>query len=296
MNSNRLASPIEDLRSHYTVVVIGSGYGGAITASRLSRAGQSVCVLERGRERQPGEFPDTTPEALEEMQMDLPAGHVGSRTGLFDLHSNPDMNVLVGCGLGGTSLINANVSIRAEPRVFEDPRWPKALRDEKQAALNAGYTLAESMLKPRPYPDTWPKLKKLEAMQKSAEAMGQKFYRTAINVTFEEGMNEAGVFQKACNNCGDCCSGCNVGAKNTVVMNYLPDARRHGAEIFCETSVRYLERGANGKWLVHFQVLDTGREKFDAPLLTVSADLVVLAAGSLGSTEILLRSKAKGLP
>jgi len=296
MNTNRLASPIEDLRPHYTVVVIGSGYGGAITASRLSRAGQSVCVLERGRERQPGEFPDTTPEALEEMQMDLPVGHVGSRTGLFDLHSNPDMNVLVGCGLGGTSLINANVSIRAEARVFEDLRWPKALRDEKQEALNAGYTLAEAMLRPRPYPDSYPKLKKLEAMQKSAEAMGQKFYRTAINVNFEEGVNEAGVFQKACNNCGDCCSGCNVGAKNTVLMNYLPDARRHGAEIFCETSVRYLERGANGKWLVHFQVLDTGREKFDAPLLTVSADLVVLAAGALGSTEILLRSKEKGLP
>ncbi|WPB75200.1 alpha/beta fold hydrolase [Archangium violaceum] len=296
MNSNRLASPIQDIRPHYTVVVIGSGYGGAITASRLSRAGQSVCVLERGRERQPGEFPDTTPEALEEMHMDLPAGHMGSRTGLFDLHCNPDMNVLVGCGLGGTSLINANVSIRAEARVFEDPRWPKALRDEKQEGINSGYKLAEDMLKPRPYPDSWPKLKKLEAMKTSAEAMGQKFYRTSINVTFEDGVNEAGVFQKACNNCGDCCSGCNVGAKNTVLMNYLPDARRHGAEIFCETSVRYLERGANGKWLVHFQVLDTGREKFDAPLLTVSADLVVLAAGSLGSTEILLRSKAKGLP
>lgn len=296
MRMNRLASPIEEIRPHYTAVVIGSGYGGSILASRLSRAGQSVCVLERGRERQPGEFPNTVLEATENMQLNMPSSHVGSRTGMFDFHCNPDINVLVGCGLGGTSLINANVSIRAEARVFDNPRWPLALRGEKSKELEAGYSLAEEMLKPQPYPDTRPKLAKLEAMRKSAEAMGHKFYRTNINVTFEDGPNAAGVFQKACNNCGDCCSGCNVGAKNTVLMNYLPDAKRHGAEIYCETSVRYVERSSDGKWLVHYQVLDTGREKFDAPLLTVSADIVVLAAGTLGSTEILLRSKEKGLP
>ena len=68
----RLASSIENIKDHYTVVIIGSGYGGAIAASRLARAGQQVCLLERGKEFQPGEYPNTEAEALAEMQSDLP--------------------------------------------------------------------------------------------------------------------------------------------------------------------------------------------------------------------------------
>src|SRR5260221_1580742 len=101
----RLSSPIEDIQDHYTVVVVGSGYGGGIAASRLSRAGQRVCLLERGKERQPGEFPETEIEALEEMQVDVPEKHVELTNGLYDMRFNKDINVLVGCGLGGTSLI-----------------------------------------------------------------------------------------------------------------------------------------------------------------------------------------------
>src|SRR4249920_785594 len=104
--TQRLASPLEQMKARYDVVVVGSGYGGGIAASRLSRAGQSVCLLERGEERQPGEFPDTIPEAARNMQAQTPDGTIGSKTGLFDFHINPDINVLVGCGLGGTSLIN----------------------------------------------------------------------------------------------------------------------------------------------------------------------------------------------
>ncbi|HVV72455.1 MAG TPA: NAD-binding protein, partial [Verrucomicrobiae bacterium] len=91
----RLSSPIEKIQNHYTVVVIGSGYGGAIAASRFARAGQKVCVLERGREFLPGEYPDTELEALREMQTSLPDGHLGSRTGLYDFFVNPDINVFV---------------------------------------------------------------------------------------------------------------------------------------------------------------------------------------------------------
>src|ERR1700682_3519570 len=124
----RLSSLIENIKDHYTIVVIGSGYGGAIAASRMARAGQSVCVLERGKEFQPGEYPDTELKALEEMQIDAPGRHIGTETGLYDFRVNDDMNVFLGCGLGGTSLVNANVSLRAEPRVFTDPRWPAELR------------------------------------------------------------------------------------------------------------------------------------------------------------------------
>jgi cholesterol oxidase len=226
--------------------------------------------------------------------VDTSLGTVGSRTGLFDLRVNDDINVFVGCGLGGTSLINANVGLRPEPRVFDNPRWPQEIRDDVNGGVNDGYRRAEEMLSPTPYPDDFPTLPKLQALEKSAQAMGQPFYRTPIYVTFKDGINPAGVEQRACVLCGDCVSGCNYGAKNTVLMNYLPDAKNHGAEIFTGLSVRSVERDA-GRWVVHCQVLDPGQEAGDAPVRDVYADVVVLAAGTLGSTEILLRSKANGL-
>src|SRR3954463_12591753 len=127
---DHLASPPEAMRDRYDIVVVGSGYGGAIAASRMARAGRSVCVLERGEELQPGEYPDTELEALESLQVDSPGGHAGSRTGLYDLRLNPDMNVFLGCGLGGTSLVNANVSLHPDERAFDDPAWPQELRDD----------------------------------------------------------------------------------------------------------------------------------------------------------------------
>ncbi len=284
------------IKDHYEVVVVGSGYGGSIAASRLARAGRNVCVLERGKEFQPGEYPDTEPTAMGETQVHAADGkHVGDRTGLYDLHQNTDISVLVGCGLGGTSLLNANVSLQAEPRVFEDPRWPPQVVQDLPTLVEKGYQLAREMLKPVPYPDSQPTLPKLQALEASSKYLSGKFYRTPINVTFQDGINHVGVEQHACTLCGDCCSGCNYGAKNTLIMNYLPDAVNHGAEIFTRTAVRFVEK-RDGKWLVHYQILDSGRECFDAPTLTVSADIVFISAGTLGSTEILLRSRANGLP
>ncbi|MGE1174561.1 GMC family oxidoreductase N-terminal domain-containing protein [Pseudomonas sp. BW7P1] len=295
----RIATPISDIKEHYDVIVIGSGYGGGIAASRLSRAGKRVCLLERGREIQPGEYPNTMIAATEELQVHDPDGHIGSRTGLFDLHVNAQQNVVVGCGLGGTSLINANVSLEPTADVFKDPRWPLAVREDQDGLLKAGYEKAREMLKPNPYPDTAPDLPKLDANKKSADFLQQSahFYKPPINVTFDKlpnNLNHVGVEQLPCNHCGDCVSGCNNKAKNTTLMNYLPDATNHGAEIFCQAQVRHLERDGDG-WIVHFQYLDSGREKFDAPTLFVKADIVVVSAGTLGSTEILLRSRDKGL-
>ncbi|MBL7811566.1 MAG: GMC family oxidoreductase N-terminal domain-containing protein [Bacteroidetes bacterium] len=292
-----LSNPAEELQPAYEIVVIGSGYGGGIAASRLSRAGRQVCVLERGREFQPGEYPDTLIGATEEMQVHTAGGHKGSPTGLYDLHVHPGISVLVGCGLGGTSLINANVSIRPEERVFDDPNWPRQIRDEfknPESLLNKGYSLAMDMLRAAPLPDSI-QLNKLKGLETSAKALNEKFYRTNINVNFEvDGINHAGVEQKPCNLCGDCCSGCNVGAKNTLIMNYLPDAKAHGAKIFTQTWVSHIEKRGN-KWLVYYSITSSGQEKFDAPDQYVEADMVILSAGTLGSNEILLRSKQKGL-
>ena len=125
--------------------------------------------------------------------------------------------------------------------------------------------------------------------------MGQKFYRPPINVNFTvEGANHVGVEQHKCTDCGDCVTGCNYAAKNTLIMNYLPDAVNHGAEIFTEISVRWIER-KNNQWVIQCEVLGVGREKFKAPMVAVTADVVVVGAGTLGSTEILLRSAQHGL-
>jgi cholesterol oxidase len=297
----RLSSSAGNVAPEYPIVVVGSGYGGGIAASRLARAGQRVCVLERGREYLRGEFPDTEVEAARETQATLPhqgvlGGRLGSPLALLDFHVDKEINVLRGCGLGGTSLINANVALEADPKVFADPRWPPELIADLDTRLQEGYRHAREVLDPKPYPEDWPQLAKLEAHRKSAEAMGERFVRVPINVSFEDKVNPFGVEQPKCNLCGDCTPGCNVGAKTTVAVSYLADAWNHGAEIFTEISVDRIAARTDGKWDVHYTLVGAGRERFEPRAeMVVVAKVVILAAGTLGSTEILLRSRAAGL-
>src|SRR6476620_10738475 len=104
-----LASSIDTMQSRYDVVIIGSGYGGSIAASRLARAGKTVCLLERGEERLPGSYPNSGHGMLQNVQLDTPVAHIGASTAMVDVRYNDDINVVVGCGLGGTSLINAGI-------------------------------------------------------------------------------------------------------------------------------------------------------------------------------------------
>jgi len=288
----RLSKSIADLRLRYDVVVVGSGYGGGVAASRLSRCGKSVAVLERGREFAIGDFPDRLIEAQEQLQLSRDGAHLtGSRLGLYDLHLGRDIHVFVGCGLGGGSLINANVSLPPDPRVWDDPVWPTEIAADQ--TRQEGFARAQEVLRPVPYPEGL-FLDKLTALQTSGNALGRDVIRPPINVTFERQVNYAGVEQPACTQCGDCCSGCNVGSKNTVQVTYLADAFHHGAEIFTETRVSHV-RPERGRWRVFFEALGHDREKFAAAEQSIMADVVVLAAGTLGSTEILLRSREAGL-
>jgi cholesterol oxidase len=279
-----LSSPREAMRPHYDAVVVGSGYGGGVAASRLARGGLKVCVLERGREIPVGGFPAKLSEAQRELQITGRKGRIGPATGLFDIRLNDDVHVLMACGLGGTSLINANVCLRPDPRVFDDPVWPEEVHSD--GLLRESFARAERMLRPVPYEGE--PVAKVEALKTAATALGAPLGRPPLHIAFADGPNAAGVMQQACVSCGDCCSGCNVGAKTTTQLTYLPDAVFHGAQIFTETPVRSVCKDGVGRW----QIALTGK---DGAAQSVTADIVVLAAGTLGSTEILLRSAAEGL-
>ena len=286
--NERLSSPLDAIRSAYDVVVVGSGYGGGVTASRLARAGLKVCVIERGREFLTGEFPARLPELRRELQVVSGKMRSGRLAGLFDFRLGSDIHVLVGCGLGGGSLINAAVGLRPDPRVLADAAWPDEVMGD--GLLDQGFARASAMLRPTRHarPSDFTKYRALEA---ASACFGQAPVPAPVVVSFEETVNPAGVEQPACTLCGDCCSGCNVGAKNTVALTYLPDAKANGAEIFTKVTVsRVAKEGRH--WGVHF----AATEEPNAPLRSVEAKIVVLAAGTLGSTEILLRSREGGLP
>jgi len=96
----RISLPVYLMKPHYDVVVIGSGYGGSIAASRMSRAGKRVALLERGKERWPGEFPKHSPDALKELQVSSPDKNknFGKRNGLYHFYIGEDQGVVCGCG------------------------------------------------------------------------------------------------------------------------------------------------------------------------------------------------------
>jgi hypothetical protein len=140
----RLSKPVPTMRPEYDIVVIGSGYGGAIAASRMARAGKSVCVLERGCEKWPGEYPSALKDCAREFHV---SGYIptkglengnngiwdnigGKPTGMYHLTKGEGQDVFVANGLGGTSLINANVFLRADHRTLELSEWPATIRED----------------------------------------------------------------------------------------------------------------------------------------------------------------------
>ncbi|XP_078581247.1 cholesterol oxidase-like [Branchiostoma floridae x Branchiostoma japonicum] len=306
---SRLSKPsTTGIKAKYNVVVIGSGYGGSIAASRASRAGVSVCVLERGKELQPGEYPDDIHQVARETQVEINTGDsiidgkLGQPTDLVDIIVNHDVTVVKGCGLGGGSLINANVGLDCDRRVFDDEAWPKAFRDDLEAVNGVDREHAWQMLKPAPYPRQFPPLTKMGQLKKAAKSVAKEvldiedidnvFYRPPLYVNFKDTKsNHVGVPQEACVGCGNCCSGCNYGAKNTLIMNYLPDAKNHGADIFTKVEVEAIEKDCEDWRVCYVTHADgnTGEER------TLRADVVILGAGALGSTKVLLNSRKRGL-
>ena len=133
----RLSKDPALMRPEYDIVIIGSGYGGGVAASRFARAGRKVCLLERGEEKWPSQYPHSLTTALQEyhLQDRRPGRHssLGKTSGLYQAYQGDGQYVFSGCGLGGTSLVNAGVMLRPDERIFEGPEWPVEIRENSHA-------------------------------------------------------------------------------------------------------------------------------------------------------------------
>ena len=270
----------------YDAVVIGSGYGGGVAASRLSRMGLRLAVLEQGRLWRPGDFPTTGKARLKTIRLTGRAPNLGDPSGLYYLSVGKGLTVFGASGIGGGSLINAGVVLRPDLGKLRKAGWPDAVVSD--GLLLKGVTRAETMLGVAPVPGP-ERFAKYAGMRKAAEASGRSVQLPPMTISHNPGSNIAGVMQYGCRHCGDCWSGCNVGAKNTVGVTYIVDAVDHGAAVFCESRAQSISKTGNGWEIVVQDLSKTGATR------RIEAPIVVLGAGTLGTNELLLRAQQQGL-
>jgi len=283
------------MADRYDAVVIGSGFGGAVAACRLAEAGYSVLVLERGRRWDKTSFPRKPGDPWL-----WDHAHPELRNGWIDLRVFPTMAVAQGAGVGGGSLIYANISVSAKPDTF-NAGWPPEVT---YAVLEPHYRAVGEMLQARPVPEgQWPERTRLLKLAAERTGAGDRFEPLDLAVSFDEAWhyglpdphspsrskeftNAHGKKQGTCVHLGNCDIGCDVGAKNTLDLNYLARAEAKGAEVRPLHLVHGIEPRPDG-YRVWFDRIEEGAL---APAEVVGR-IAVLAAGSLGSTEILLRCR-----
>ncbi|MBR7741843.1 GMC family oxidoreductase [Phycicoccus sp. BSK3Z-2] len=274
--------PERDTVAHADVIVVGSGFGGAVAAARLAQAGQNVVVLERGRRWPAGSFP---------RRPDLDAGWLWEKGGgLYDIRWLDRMAVVQAAGLGGGSLAYANVFARPAQAVMDTSTAPHMAR----SLLDPYYDLAAHMLQvstmpPDPASGRDPERTRLfEDVTRDLD-VAEATVRPLLAVTFgdpdTERPNAHGVQQRGCRFVGECVIGCNHGAKNSLDMNYLAVAEREGATIVTGAEARRLERLDDGWAVITSATDDTSQER------RYTATRLVLAAGAVATTELLLRAR-----
>lgn len=262
-------------------IVIGSGFGGAVAAARLAQAGRSVLVLERGRRYAAADFPRSE---------NLSGGWLWqSGRGIYDIRWMGRMLSVQAAGWGGGSLVYANVFARPADEVFADPRWT-----EDRATLDPYYDLAAHMLAVSPVtadPLTGAVPDRVTALEGLAARIGRPggTIRPNLAVTFTEDpdatvTNRYGVAQRGCSFCGECVIGCTRGAKNSLDLTYLALAERHGARAVTGAEVDRIEPLDDG-YLVTWFDHASGRSR------QRRTRLVVMAAGAVGTTQLLLRQR-----
>ncbi|MBM2821901.1 MAG: FAD-dependent oxidoreductase [Thermoleophilia bacterium] len=293
------------MTEHFDAVVVGSGFGGSVSAYRLAEAGKRVCLLERGKAYPPGSFP-RIPRELARNVWDPSAG----LHGMFDIWTFKGIEALVSSALGGGSIIYANVLIRKDPEWFVEPDGRPWL--VSRAELDPHYEKVERVLAPQTYPlevAPYSRTQKTLAMQRAADGLGLDWALPNLAVTFanpgrppvpgepiEEEDNLHHRRRYTCRLCGECDIGCNFGSKNTLDFNYLTLFENHGGEIRTRSEVRRFAPRPGGGFTVEYVQHEPESEgrKTDTsalPLRTMTADRLVLAAGSLGSPYLLLKNR-----
>lgn len=276
-------------------IVVGSGFGGAVSACRLAERGLNVVVLERGRRWRPVEYPRERDDAWI-YDVKRPQQH----NGWIDVRMFRKVAVVQGAGVGGGSLIYANVSAPAEAHVFASG-WPEAISFSE---LQPHYRRVGEMLQVAELPEGQLTPRHL-MVRRAAEAVGDRarVRKLPLAVSFDPDwsydkpdafhakhskrfVNPHGKGQGTCVHCGNCLLGCPVGARNTLELNYLAVAEAKGADIRPLHMVTCITP-EDGRYRVHFDRVT--RDGIDADSLV--AERVVVAAGSLNSTELLLRCR-----
>ena len=305
---------------HFDVIVVGTGFGGSVVAMRLAAAGKSVLVLERGQPHPPGAFA-RTPYGMRENFWAPGRGTYG----LFDLWAFSSLDVVLASGLGGGSLIYANVMLRKDERTFvlEDlgdggyENWPVTRAD-----LEPHYDRFEQFQRPQRFPldrgEPYSATPKTRAMLQAAERMGLECELPPLAVMFAADgespapgvpipggeQNVHGAPRSTCRLCGECDIGCNYGSKSTLDLTCLSEAWRLGAELRTCCEVRTISPAVAGErgrgYLVGYRQHLTARDGHPPHLLddsederrVVSAEQVVIAAGAIGSARLLLANRA----
>jgi cholesterol oxidase len=281
----------------YDFVVVGSGFGGSVSALRLSEKGYRVAVLERGRRLSAEDFPKTNWD----LKRWLWAPQFGFR-GLFKMTFLRHVTALSGVGVGGGSLVYANTLPVPKAGFFGAPSWGHLADWERELAPH--YATAKRMLgaSENPY-STYPD----QVMRALAAEDGKSadFSPTTLAVYFgQPGVKVAdpyfggrGPERTGCVQCGGCMLGCRFGAKNTLDKNYLWLAEREGAEVFADTDAEWVRPIPGGGYAVSART-GTALLRSQRPVREIRARNVVFAGGVLGTVDLLLALKGRsdGLP